>query len=211
MLTPAASLRGERPHREQAEKDHQGDRGTMAVERVHSLASPGKGTEGRFSVYANGTGEGLLTAHPSSTPGIRHAGQQRLPCTQKGDPVRWTWARLSPGPEDCLTLPAALNSEQSPSSLRRLPRYHVSATRKTKKPTTTAAATLGRNRTAATLTSNPATELPTSIRRHFRASSGTSTGHSGGIPGLNAPVRRDWMHFEAFGWSKPPLAIYSVR
>jgi len=87
LLTPAASLRGERPHREQAEKDHQGDRGTMAVERVHSLASPGKGTEGHLGLYANGTAEGLLSAHPSSTPGIRHAGQRRLLCTRKGAPV----------------------------------------------------------------------------------------------------------------------------
>jgi hypothetical protein len=73
-MTPAASLRGERPHREEAKKDHQGDRGTVAVERVHSLASPGKGTEGHFGLYANGTVEGLLTAHPSSSPGVRHAG-----------------------------------------------------------------------------------------------------------------------------------------
>ena len=48
MLTPAASLSRERPHREQAEKNHQGDPGTVTVERVHSLASLGRGTEGRF-------------------------------------------------------------------------------------------------------------------------------------------------------------------
>jgi hypothetical protein len=66
LLTPAASLRGERPYREKAKKDHQGDRGTVAVERVHSLASPGKGTEGRFSVCPNDTVEGC------SSPLIRH-------------------------------------------------------------------------------------------------------------------------------------------
>jgi hypothetical protein len=64
LLTPAASLRGEHPHREQAEKDHQGDRGTVAVERVYSLASPSKGTEGHFSVYEDSTVEGLLPTHP---------------------------------------------------------------------------------------------------------------------------------------------------
>jgi hypothetical protein len=37
-MTPAASLRGEGPNREQAEKDREGDPGTVAVVRVHSLA-----------------------------------------------------------------------------------------------------------------------------------------------------------------------------
>jgi hypothetical protein len=47
----------------------------VAVERVHSLASPGKGTKGRFNVYANGTVEGLLTAHPPSWAGDPGLGQ----------------------------------------------------------------------------------------------------------------------------------------
>ena len=55
LPTPVASLRRERSNREQAEKYQQGDRGTVAVKRVHTLPSLGKGTEGRFSLYANGT------------------------------------------------------------------------------------------------------------------------------------------------------------
>ena len=56
MLTPAVSLRGERPNREQAEENHQDDRGAVAVVRVPSLALLGKGTKRRFS-DANGTVE----------------------------------------------------------------------------------------------------------------------------------------------------------
>ena len=43
LMTPAASLRGERPYREEAEEDHEGNGGTVAVERADSLASPGEG------------------------------------------------------------------------------------------------------------------------------------------------------------------------
>jgi hypothetical protein len=52
MVIPAPSLTGEGPHREQTEKDHQGDPGTVGVVRVLSLASVGNGTDGRFRVYA---------------------------------------------------------------------------------------------------------------------------------------------------------------
>jgi hypothetical protein len=44
-LTPPAALRGKRPYGEQAEEDDEGNRGTVAVERGCSLASPGKRTE----------------------------------------------------------------------------------------------------------------------------------------------------------------------
>jgi hypothetical protein len=44
LRTAAATLRGERPHREQAEKDHQGDPGTVTVKRDDSLALPDQGS-----------------------------------------------------------------------------------------------------------------------------------------------------------------------
>jgi hypothetical protein len=44
LRTASATLRGERPHREQAEKDHQGDPGTVTVKRDDSLALPDQGS-----------------------------------------------------------------------------------------------------------------------------------------------------------------------
>ena len=40
VRTPAAALRGERPHREQAEENYQGNPGTVTVKRAPSLMGP---------------------------------------------------------------------------------------------------------------------------------------------------------------------------
>jgi hypothetical protein len=40
MRTPAAALRGKRPHREQAEENYQGNPGTVTVKRAPSLMGP---------------------------------------------------------------------------------------------------------------------------------------------------------------------------
>ncbi len=92
---------------------------------------------------------------------------QRLrPTTRLGSPVRrdcvWLWPRR---------YPRRLTRNSCPVRFRRLPRYQVSATHNTMKTTINAATTLGRNVTAATLTTTPAMVLPTSIRRHLRARS----------------------------------------
>ncbi len=99
-MAPAAFLRGERPQREQADKDHQGDRGTVAVERVHSLAPPPNGARSALQRVTE------RRCRRSSAPFIRQPSQTTAVWGEQRTHVGWRrflGGRHRPGPSQPTT------------------------------------------------------------------------------------------------------------